>query len=67
MTEIEEFALQRKTLNIVLHTDVMYTAADGEAETAPMNIKGPDQVLADFKAYNAYVESCKQTVKNQNK
>lgn len=54
-SESEEFAIQRKAMNLLLNPE-------------PVNEEGfdPTQTLAEFNAYNAYVEQCKLQAKDPN-
>lgn len=52
-TADEEFALQRKALNIALNPDTAKAIPDAELTA----------LTAEFSAYNAYVEQCKTRAK----
>lgn len=51
-TADEEFALQRKMLNVIMSPDTI--SADGSASKA----------LEEYQAYNTYVQECKQRAKD---
>lgn len=53
-TESEEFAIQRKMLNLMLTPAVMSDRGESEA----------DKTMTEYAAYNDYVEQCKADAKN---
>lgn len=55
-SESEEFAIQRKMLNVMLNPEPMLldTDADGTEATTTS-----DKAVEEYNAYNAYVEQCK--------
>lgn len=53
-SESEEFAIQRKMLNVMLNPEPMLLDADGTEATTTS-----DKAVEEYNAYNAYVEQCK--------
>lgn len=53
-SESEEFAIQRKMLNVMLNPEPMLLDADGTEATTTS-----DKAVEEYNAYNTYVEQCK--------
>ncbi len=55
-SESEEFAIQRKMLNVMLNHEPMLLGTDADGTEATTT---SDKAAEEYNAYNAYVEQCK--------